>query len=861
MNMKRNYLILALAAVLSLFASCGKEADPFDDTRIWDAIEQLKNRVTALETAVAENVSAIQSMVSLGSISSWEFDAETGKAVITLLDGKKITISQNMKGYSLISVLKDDDGVYYWAICKDGVSEPLLIDGKKVPVTVTPALKISEDKEWLISVDGGKTWVGTGIEYQEAAEAPQPPVEEPEDPQPPVEEEPEVVFFQDVKQEGGYLILTLADGTAVKVAIVGEASFTASSDTLWFSRTGMEKSVAVEMVNVKAYTITEKPEGWKARMDGEYLYVSSPESFIGSPRQGTVKVLAVFEAVQTPAILSLEVVHEPMFTLSYVNGKASVALSSHTGEDFNGYVLAGWKKDEFSVEKAVAWLNAEAGNLVPYTGSADYALSDIISDYSETEDHVIFAVPYLPAMQVTQGNMSYVSEDVQHAGVKAMKKAWTFSNVRFDHADLSAEMDEEFFGGFFELADWNNYGRDNFLETLGVGDAESYDIPSYNGPANAFPEGEAFIDINPATEYVVWYLPVQEDGKYVADDFITYTFVTPDVSFDPTIAAPTYITKDITTSGFTAEVTPAAGAYKTYAAILKSAAIPETEADLVKYLIDVNKFSKGTSVNTVSSSSFNSEDDVYLTAVSLTEDGKYGSLVKQKVELQKLIFTDALGVEVTGVEYGLGDVTLSLNFKGNPEYITYFAATYTFYDDATLQKLMALGQMGEASRKKVSSLNGEIYLDGLTLGAEHTFYAIVTDAEGNASYLYKYGFTPVNNIDYIQSGDADYEYGMPKLTGTCKGTNSSYTLTLDVEMPSTCRKYWLFKGNYEYFTGDPWTDSDKLVTEQFMEVTVHTESETGLTYTYMNPTSRIYMVWQDDKDGFHAIYEFNPKKQ
>lgn len=851
MNMKRNYLILALAAVLSLFASCGKEADPFDDSKIWDAIEQLKNRVTALETAVAENVSAIQSMVSLGSISSWEFDAETGKAVITLLDGKKITISQNMKGYSLISVLKDDDGVYYWAICKDGVSEPLLIDGKKVPVTVTPALKISEDKMWMISVDGGKTWVNTGIEYQETVAGSQPPVED----------ETGLVFFQDVKQEGGYLILTLADGTAVKVAIVGEASFTASSDTLWFSRTGMEKSVAVEMVNVKAYTITEKPEGWKARMDGEYLYVSSPESFIGSPRQGTVKVLAVFEAVQTPSILSLEVVHEPMFTLSYVNGKASVALSSHTGEDFNGYVLAGWKKDEFSVEKAVAWLNAEAGNLVPFTGSADYALSDIISDYSETESYVIVAVPYLPAMQVAQGNLKYTSEDIQHVSVKSVGKAWTFSEVRFDSADLSAEMSEPFFGGFFKLEDWNNYGRDNFLETLEMNGAEPCTIKEYSGPANGFPYGDISIDIEPATEYVVWYVAEKASGAYVAEDFITYTFTTPDVTADPSVAAPAFVTRDITTSGFTADVTPASGAYKTYAAITKSAAIPETEAELVRYLIHVNKFSKGTSVNTVSSSSFNSEDEVYLTAVSLTEDGRYGKVVKEKVELKTLTFTDAIGVEVTGIEYGLGDVTLSLNFKGNPEYITYLAATYTFYDDETLQKLMALGQMGEASRKKVSSLNGEIYLDGLTLGAEHTFYAIVTDAEGNASYLYKYGFTPVNNIDYIQSGDADYEYGMPKLTGTCKGTNSSYTLTLDVEMPSTCRKYWLFKGNYEYFTGDPWTDSDKLVTEQFMEVTVHTESETGLTYTYMNPTSRIYMVWQDDKGGFHAIYEFNPKKQ
>ena len=45
-----------------------------------------------------------------------------------------------------------------------------------------------------------------------------------------------------------------------------------------------------------------------------------------------------------------------------------------------------------------------------------------------------------------------------------------------------------------------------------------------------------------------------------------------------------------------------------------------------------------------------------------------------------------------------------------------------------------------------------------------------------------------------------------------------------------------------------------------MDVTVHTESATGLKYTYMNATSRIYMVWQDDNGEFHAIYEYNPKK-
>ena len=70
---------------------------------------------------------------------------------------------------------------------------------------------------------------------------------------------------------------------------------------------------------------------------------------------------------------------------------------------------------------------------------------------------------------------------------------------------------------------------------------------------------------------------------------------------------------------------------------------------------------------------------------------------------------------------------------------------------------------------------------------------------------------------------------------------------------------FIIKGNYEYFTGDPWTDTDKLVTKEFMDVTEHTESESGLRYTYMNETSRIYMAWSDDRGEYHAIYEFDPQ--
>lgn len=780
--MKRNILILALAAAVSMFASC---SEPFDDSEIWDAIEDLKAQIT-----------------------------------------------------TFVTVVEGEDGMYYWALSTNGKVTALEIDGKKVPVTVTPAFRISEDSTWMVSMDGGKTWSDTGIDYYgEPTSSP--------------------VFFQNVVQDGGFLIITLADGAVVKIKIHTESDFAASADTLWFSRGGMEKSVAVEMEGIVEYTITEKPEGWKVSMDDGYLYAVSPTDLSAYPENGTVKVLGLYEG-GTPDILSVEVVYEPMFSIAYVNGEVSVTMSAHTGEDFNGYVLKGWLKDEYDPAAAVAYFNTEASSLEIREGSASYALSDIIPDYSEADDYIVVGVPYLPAMQVSQGTMQYTAQDVQAVTCKGNASAWKIYDVRYDYAALRAVMEDgEFYGGFFELADWNNYGRDNFLEILELGAPESYTITSYDGPANCFPTGEPDEEINPAREYVVWYLPVNEDEKYSADDFVTYTFMTPDVT-SGTLQTPSAEIKDVTVSGFTAVVTPAPGAYKTYSAILKSAAIPESEIELVRALVDVNDYSSDQYTNTVTTASFSASDEVYLLSVSLTRDGEYGAVLKQKVEIPELEFTDELGVEVTGFNSALGTVTLSLEFKGDPEYITYMAETYTYYDDDTMQRLMALNQLGMAAHVSVEKVGKSLTLEGLEIGAEYTFYAVVTDGF-KASKLYKYTFVPTSDIDYIQSGSENYEYGMPELSGTCMGS-STYTLTLDVEMPSTCKKYWLFKGNYEYFTGDPWTDSDKLVNMQYDGVTVHEESISGKKYTYMNSTSRIYMVWQDDKDNFHAIYEYNPKQ-
>ena len=166
-------------------------------------------------------------------------------------------------------------------------------------------------------------------------------------------------------------------------------------------------------------------------------------------------------------------------------------------------------------------------------------------------------------------------------------------------------------------------------------------------------------------------------------------------------------------------------------------------------------------------------------------------------------------------------------------------------------------QYGDATTTDISKLqNGnQIYLNGLQVGAPYTFYAVVHAQDGTPSHLFKATFTPSMNVDYILADSADYEYGLPRLSGEWKGSNR---YILSVEKPAECVKYWLFQGDPEYFLGDVWSNTDKLVAEELYGVEVHTDSFSNKTYSHMHNESRFYVAWVDDKGRFHAIYEYNP---
>ena len=98
----KNFVKMAFAAIMmtATFISCSE----YDDTELREAIDRLNSKVEALENAVADNVSAIQSMVSLGSVQSCKLDSQTGKAVITLLDGRTLSVRRNRRGIRFYSL-------------------------------------------------------------------------------------------------------------------------------------------------------------------------------------------------------------------------------------------------------------------------------------------------------------------------------------------------------------------------------------------------------------------------------------------------------------------------------------------------------------------------------------------------------------------------------------------------------------------------------------------------------------------------------------------------------------------------------------------------------------------------------------
>ena len=173
--------LLSLLMCGLLLFGCG---DKYDDSALRNDLNDLENRVAKLEELCKQmntNISSLQKIVEAlqDNLSISKVEQISDGYIIHFSDGSTATIKngKNSEDAPIIGVKKDTDGIYYWTLDgewltdekgnkvkaqgtdgKDGVDGE---DGTNGKDGITPQLKI-ENGRWMLSMDNGKTWTDIG---------------------------------------------------------------------------------------------------------------------------------------------------------------------------------------------------------------------------------------------------------------------------------------------------------------------------------------------------------------------------------------------------------------------------------------------------------------------------------------------------------------------------------------------------------------------------------------------------------------------------------------------------------------------------------------------------------------------------
>ena len=207
----KKIIYLALTILFSVM-SCQE----FDDSAIWDKLEDHENRIAYLEELCKQmntNISSLQTIVTalqnndyVTAVIPITKNNETIGYTISFAKALPITIFHGEDGKDgengtngvtpVLGVKQDVDGKYYWTIDGEYI---LASNGNKIPTTgtdgtdgISPILKI-EDGYWWVSYNQGKEWDKLGRA-----------TEEDEDP-----------IFQEIEYDDDHLYITLSHGEKI----------------------------------------------------------------------------------------------------------------------------------------------------------------------------------------------------------------------------------------------------------------------------------------------------------------------------------------------------------------------------------------------------------------------------------------------------------------------------------------------------------------------------------------------------------------------------------------------------------------------------------------------------------------------
>ena len=274
----KSVVATAVIASMTLAASCS-----YDDSAIKDNLNKvqqevdkvekdlaaLTERVAALEDQLAQEVDALKSLIN-GKTVVTNVETANGVTTVTLSDGTTFNVypecgvvDTDTNTYLSIA---EDNGVLYWAVYEKGeFKEWFLVDGEKVAVydgndqdddvcdnpyqpeePIAPQFRVNtETMKIEVSIDGGETWVESGLDASTTG----------------------AQLFTGVKDNGdGTVTFTLADGSVLNVTKAELIEFNSARAQVYV-KAGEVKDVFFTINDAVAdINVMNQPLGWKAEV-------------------------------------------------------------------------------------------------------------------------------------------------------------------------------------------------------------------------------------------------------------------------------------------------------------------------------------------------------------------------------------------------------------------------------------------------------------------------------------------------------------------------------------------------------------------------------------------------------------------